>query len=421
MTSTDTPSSSSVLSIMAIVISMTCVAVGNGVMFAYVPFVLAQSDSPSWVAGAAVTAVAFGGLIGCVLGGPLIRRVGHARAFSCSMALVILAALLISLGVNPLLWVIGRGLYGAAGNTNFIISQSWLNDASDNRWRGKAMSLFYMAYVIGIGAGAWLFGQIPAAGNLAPIVTIFFTAIAILPIGLTRLPNPPAPAKVSVDIPMVWRNSPVALIGVLAAGGLSMVVQGFTPIYAAANQVGQKDVALLMFLMQFGLLFIQVPMGILSDRMDRRIVLIATCIMITLTAFLALQATFANLWMLMLIFAVWAGSVETVYSIANAHANDRTAPADFVPLASTMLVAWSASATIVPLAVTLLTPVFGPKTFIYAAMIVAVLYAVFVAIRLKNRETVPPHLRENFELMSAQVPNAGALVDAEQRPAAERG
>ncbi|AUX74846.1 MULTISPECIES: MFS transporter [Sinorhizobium] len=406
---------SSLLSIASIVTSMTAVAIGNGMMLAYVPFVLTRSAAPEWVPGAAVTAIAFGGLIGCVMAGPLIRRVGHARAFSCSMALVILAAVLISLGVHPLLWIFARALYGAAANTNFIITQSWLNHASDNHWRGKAMALFYMAYVIGLGAGAWLFGRIPVDGNIAPIVTIFFTALAILPIGLTRLPTPPAPAKVSIDIAMAWRSSPVALIGVLASGGLSMLVQGFTPIYAAANAMSQEDVATLMFVMQFGLLLIQYPMGSLSDRIDRRIVLIATCGLIVAAGLAALVVSFESLPLLMLVFALFAGAVETVYSIANAHANDRTDPADYVPLASTMLVAWSAAATLVPMLVTLLTPVFGAQLFIHATIAVAVLYAAFVLIRLRLRERVPPQLCESFELKSAQVPNAGALAEAEAR------
>ncbi|WEX77644.1 MFS transporter [Sinorhizobium numidicum] len=406
---------SSLLSIASIVVSMTAVAIGNGMMLAYVPFVLTRLGAPAWVPGAAVTAIAFGGLVGCVIAGPLIRRVGHARAFSCSMALVILSALLVSLGVHPILWIIARGLYGIAANTNFIITQSWLNHASENHWRGKAMALFYMAYVIGLGAGAWLFGRIPAEGNLAPIITVFFTAVAILPIGLTRLPTPPAPAKVSVDIPMVWRNSPVALMGVLASGGLSMVVQGFTPIYAA-NAVSQQDVAALMFVMQFGLLFIQYPMGAFSDRIDRRVVLIATCLLVVAAGMAALTVSFANLVLLMLVFALFAGAVETVYSIANAHANDRTDPADFVPLASTMLIAWSASATVVPMLVTVLTPFFGQRTFIYAAMAVALLYAGFVLYRLRKRSEEVSESREGFEWKTAQIPNAGALCESEAKP-----
>lgn len=411
-----TQRASSLFSITAIVVSMTLVAIGNGIMLAYVPYVLSRADAPSWTPGAAVTAIAFGGLLGCILAGPVIRRVGHARAFSCSMVLVLIAAFLIALGVHPILWIVARGIYGVAGNANFIIAQSWLNHAADNRWRGKAMSFFYMAYVLGLGVGAWLFGRMPADGNLAPLFTIFVTTLAILPIGLTRLPTPPAPARVSVDFAMAWRNSPVALIGVLAAGGLSMVVQGFTPIYAATNKVGQQDVALLMLVMQFGLIFVQYPLGTLSDRIDRRVVLIVTCLLITGAAVAALFVSFQALFVLMLVFALWAGAVESVYSIANAHANDRTDPDDFVPLASTLLVAWSVSATLVPLAVTALTPSFGPQTFIYAVIAVALAYIAFVAQRLRLRETVPTQAREGFEIRSAQVPNAGALVEGDKAP-----
>ena len=399
-------------SIASIVVSMTIAAIGSGVMFAYVPFMLTHSAAP-WAAGAAVTAVAFGGLVGCVIGGPLIKRVGHARLFACSMAMVIIAAVLIAADLPPLYWILARGLYGAAANVNFIIAQSWLNHAASNEWRGKAMSFFYMAYVLGLGCGAWIFGQIPTDGNLAPLAVVFFTALAILPIGLTRLPNPPPPASVSVNVKMAWRISPVGLVGVLASGGLSMVVQGFTPIYAATNQVSQKDVALLMFVMQTGLLFIQYPLGVLSDRIDRRAVLVITCGLIVAAGIAALFVSFATILLLMIVFLVFGGAIETVYSVANAHANDRADPGDFVPLSSTLLVAWSTAATIVPLGVTLLTPVFGQHTFIYAIILVAIAYAAYVIWRLKERQPVPADERENIGIRSAQVPNASVLTDPE--------
>ena len=399
-------------SIASIVVSMTIAAIGSGVMFAYVPFMLTHSAAP-WAAGAAVTAVAFGGLVGCVVGGPLIKRVGHARLFACSMAMVIIAAVLIAADLPPLYWILARGLYGAAANVNFIIAQSWLNHAASNEWRGKAMSFFYMAYVLGLGCGAWIFGQIPTDGNLAPLAVVFFTALAILPIGLTRLPNPPPPASVSVNVKMAWRISPVGLVGVLASGGLSMVVQGFTPIYAATNQVSQKDVALLMFVMQTGLLFIQYPLGVLSDRIDRRAVLVITCGLIVAAGIAALFVSFATILLLMIVFLVFGGAIETVYSVANAHANDRADPGDFVPLSSTLLVAWSTAATIVPLGVTLLTPVFGQHTFIYAIILVAIAYGTYVIWRLKERKAVPADERENIGIRSAQVPNASVLTDPE--------
>ncbi|MDE1159986.1 MAG: MFS transporter [Neorhizobium sp.] len=391
---------------------MTIAAIGSGIMATYVPFELTRTGE-TWAASAAVPALAFGGLLGCVLAGPLIKRVGHARLFSCSMAMVIIGAVLVAADLPAAWWVLARAIYGAASNVNFIIAQSWLNHAASNEWRGRAMSFFYMAFVLGLGAGALVFGQIPTSGNLAPLAVILVTALSILPIGLTRLPNPPAPASVNVNIRKAWKISPVGLAGVLASGGLSMVVQGFTPIYASTNGVSQGNVALLMFVMQTGLLFVQYPLGMLSDRMDRRYVLLITCMLIVMAGFAAFFSSFAALSLLMITFLVFGGSVETVYSVANAHANDRADPGDFVPLSSTLLVAWSTAATIVPLLVTMISPFSGPRTFIVAAMLVAVAYGLFILRRLKERAPAPEAERESHELRTAQMPNAAIITDPE--------
>lgn len=216
-----------------------------------------------------------------------------------------------------------------------------------------------------------------------------------------------------MNIRKAWKISPVGLAGVLASGGLSMVVQGFTPIYASTNGVSQSNVALLMFVMQTGLLFVQYPLGMLSDRMDRRYVLLITCCLIVMAGFAALFSSFAALYLLMIVFLVFGGSVETVYSVANAHANDRADPGDFVPLSSTLLVAWSTAATIVPLLVTMISPFSGPRTFIVAAMLVAVAYGLFILQRLKKRAPAPEEERESHELRSAQMPNAAIITDPE--------
>lgn len=376
------------LSIVSLIGTMSLVAAGNGLLFTYVPYVLGTRNAESWFAGAAVTAVAFGGLAGCVLAGPLIRRVGHARLFPVSLALVIIAALMIAIGFNPVLWVVARGLYGLASNINFIIAQSWINHAASNSWRGRAMSFFYMAYILCFGAGSWLFGQLPAEGNLGPLTTVFLTSLAVIPIGLTRLTPPPMPPALSMvkAVPLAWRISPVGVIGVLAAGGISMAVQGFTPIYATAAKISQQDVAALSLVMQTGLLFVQYPIGMLSDRMDRRSVILITCALIFASGLVALSMDFGRLGLLMVVFAVFAGAIESIYSLANAHANDRAAAEHFVPLSSALLVAWSAGATIVPLLITAVTPRFGPQTFIHAILILSLAYALFVISRILIRK-----------------------------------
>jgi MFS family permease len=205
---------------------------------------------------------------------------------------------------------------------------------------------------------------------------------------------------VKIDLRAAWRVSPVGLMGILASGGLSMLVQGFTPIYAAGEGLSRTDIALLMFLMQLGMLGVQLPLGALSDRIDRRIVLAISCGIIIASAIAGIFISFHYLFLAIFVFAIWSGATETVYSISNAHANDRSSPGDYVPLASTMLVAWSASAFLMPGLVTAITPVFGPKAYMGVIIVMAATFAVFALIRIRAGRhaasaDAPPHQAES--------------------------
>lgn len=353
--------SSPPLAVTSIIISMGLIALGNGLLFTYVPVKLAAEGFAPWVAGTMLTAMAAGGFCGCLLTGPLVRRVGHARVFATLAATVNLSILLIALGTEPILWVLSRALYGVAATGLFIVTQSWLNDACSNEWRGKVIALFYMTYVLAIGVGAYLLKFISLQGLQGPLLAIFFTTAAILPVGLTRLSTPPPPADVSVAVRAVWRISPVGLVGLLAVGGLTMLVQGFAPIYAAAESYSKDDIALLMFLMQFGMIAVQYPLGALSDRMDRRFILIAASLIVIASAGIATQLSGVALIWLILVFAIWSGATESIYAVANAHANDRADPQYYVSVSTTLLVAWSISGFVLPALATLFTELVGPR------------------------------------------------------------
>lgn len=392
------------LAITSVILSMSLLSVGNGLLFAFIPVRLAETGFPPWVAGAAVTAMAAGGLVACLVTGLAVRRVGHARAFGAMTACVILSVLLISMGTLPLVWVLARAVYGFAATGLFIISQSWLNDACENEWRGKVIATFYMLYVIGIGIGGFLLRYLPTEGATVSLVGILFATLALLPVSLTRLPTPPPPASITVAVRAVWRISPVGLTGMFAAGGLTMLLQGFAPIYVADAGYAKGDVGLMVFLMQLGLLVVQYPLGALSDRMDRRYMLIAACALMLVAASLAYGIEPARFFLLVIVFAAWTGATESVYSIANAHANDRADPQYYVSLSSTMLIAWSLSALIIPALATALTPVFGTRVFMLMSILLALLYGGFVVLRMFSRDPIPIEDAGHYQQVSAQVP-----------------
>ncbi len=389
---------------------MTLLAVGNGLLFAYIPVQLSESGFPPWMAGAAVTSMAGGGLLACLVTGLAVRRVGHARAFGAMTACVILSVLIISLGTFPFLWVGARALYGFAATGLFIISQSWLNDACENEWRGRVIALFYMLYVVAIGCGGFLLRFLPLDDATVPLTSIFFATLALLPVSLTRLATPPPPASITIAVSAVWKISPVGFVGMFAAGGLTMLLQGFAPIYVADAGYTKADVGLMIFLMQFGLLVVQYPLGALSDRMDRRHVLIAAGIIMLLSASLGYSVDPARFIWLVIILAIWTGATESVFSIANAHANDRADPEYYVSLSSTLLVAWSLSALIMPALATSLIPVLGTRVFMLMSVLLAALYCLFVVYRVFRREPTPLEDAGHYQQVSAQVPLTSELA-----------
>ncbi|MER9256833.1 MFS transporter [Mesorhizobium sp. M0619] len=393
-----------VIAIASVIVSMALIAVGNGLMFAYIPVRLGvERFDPTW-AGLIITGLSAGGLAGCILTGPLVRRVGHARAFMVLSALIALSNAAIGAGTYPLLWIAARALYGFAICGLFIVAQSWLNDAVANAIRGRVMAVFYVAYVAGLGVGYALLAAVDIATAQAPLIGIAFTAVSILPVGMTRLAQPPPPRAASVALGRAWRISPVGVAGMLAVGGLSMAIAGFAPIHATAKGYSQADVALLLSAMPVGTLILQIPLGWISDRTDRRYVLAGAAALAIVAGILAIGFDGGALAVLVVIYVIWDGASESIYSLASAHAADRAGKDDMVALSSSLLFAWSLSGFIVPGIVTALSAVYGTQAFIYVAIIIATVFCLFVLWRVATTRAVPATETGSFAPMSAQAP-----------------
>jgi MFS family permease len=393
-----------IVAVGSVILSLALVAVGNGLLFAYIPVRLgAEGFAPTW-AGGILTGLSAGGIAGCLLAGAVVRRIGHARAYMVLSALIVLSNAGVAAGVHPILWIAARALYGFAICAMFIVAQSWLNDQVDNSIRGRIMAVFYVSYVVGLGIGSLLMATIEIESTQAPLVGIMFTALAMLPIGMTRLAQPPTPEAASVALRRAWNISPVGITGMFAAGGLSMMIAGFTPIHATAKGFTQQQVATLLFAMPLGTLLFQIPFGWISDRTDRRYVLVAASLLVVVAGMAAARFDASTLTVILLIYIVWSGAAESIYSLSSAHANDRASKTDLVELASTMLFAWSISGFVVPALGTVLTAVFGTQSFIFVAIAIAMSFGAFVFWRVVAAKPVPSEDTGNFAPMTPQAP-----------------
>jgi MFS family permease len=190
----------------------------------------------------------------------------------------------------------------------------------------------------------------------------------------------------------------------LAVGGLSMMIAGFTPIHAAASGYSQAEVAALLFAMPLGTIMFQIPFGWISDRTDRRYVLVAASLLVIVAGIAAGIFDGSALAIMIPIYIVWSGSSESIYSLSSAHANDRAGKDDLVALSSTMLFCWSLSGSVVPGLGTVLTAFYGTHAFMYVAIVIAAGFCGFVILRIAQNQAVPAEETGNFAPMTAQAP-----------------
>ncbi len=405
-----------------IIISTMMMAAASGLAFAYIPVTLSSKGFEPWVASAMFPALSFGGLFGCLVVGYLLRLSGHARVFMVVYALIIWSFLIILLFDSPYVWIFARVIYGFGTNGVFIVVQSWLHNSCTDDNRGRVITTFYVLYVVSMGLGSYSIGFMDIESNVPMALCIGLVTLAIFPVGLTRLPQPEPPEGFNIQVRKLWKLSPVGLMGMMCVGGLTITLQGLAPVYAGTLDYTASDIGLLMLMMQLGLLVVQLPMGAASDRVDRRHILLTVAVMSSVLGVVAiLTESNLNFFWLILMFALWSGSIETFYSVSSALANDRADPKHYVFLSSTLMIVWSVGAFVIPLISTILLQFLPVKMFMWILLLLSASFAIFVVIRIFVRAAVPQNEMENFQYATAQVVNTGEYYNPEMVAEANAG
>jgi MFS family permease len=156
--------------------------------------------------------------------------------------------------------------------------------------------------------------------------------------------------------------------------------------------------------MPLGTLLLQLPFGWISDRTDRRYVLIGASALAAVAGMFALGFDGGALPALLVIYVLWDGASESIYSLSSAHAADRAGKDDMVALSSSLLFAWSLAGFIVPGIITALSAVFGTQAFIYVSIVIACAFCLFVLLRVFTTQAVPATETGSFAPMTAQAP-----------------
>ncbi|MEO1198633.1 MAG: MFS transporter [Pseudomonadota bacterium] len=391
-----------------LIVSAAILLAGNGLLVTLISVRARAEGFGDGYIGLLGTVYYLGFLGGVLLTPMLIRRAGHIRVFAALAATSATTILVMVLWIDPLAWALARVAGGFAFCGCLVVIESWLNEAADNTDRGRVLSVYRVVDLSANTLGQFLLPVIGIAGFQIFVVAGIFFCVALIPVSLSSQSSPKPPGSDRADFGLVWAVSPAAAATCVTLGLTNGAFRTVGPVYAQEIGLGIEDLALFISLFIIGGAVLQYPLGQLSDRFDRRRVIIAVTIAAALAGFLLAQAE--DRVMVLAGAFLFGGFALPLYSLASAHANDFAKPGQSVDLAAGLFLFFTAGAVLGPVIASQIMAWFGPSAFFLYTSLLHLSLVAFVVIRMLSRAPVPRDERKRAVWLLRTSPLFNRLV-----------
>ncbi len=295
------------------------------------------------------TGWALGYVLGCIFTPALVSKVGHIRAFSVMSSFAAISILGSLVVVEAWVWIVLRSACGFCFAGAAMIVESWMNERADPATRGRIFGVYTMVNLVASTGGQMALTLGDTTGFLFFVLPAIFYCLSLVPTAMTSTTTPKPLVSVKLDIKALWRNSPVAVFGVLMVGVSNSAFGTLAAVYA--DRIGLLLTAIAMFssLPILAGALAQMPVGYLSDKMDRRKVLLglaAVGVAADLSFILLVpEGRAAN----MILGCIFGASIYAMYPVIVAHANDHAAPGTYIQTSGGLLLVYGVGAIVGPL------------------------------------------------------------------------
>ena len=358
-----------------ILLATGIILVGHGLQISLLPVFAHNAQWEASSIGYIGSSYFLGFVFGCIANPRVVARVGHIRSFMVMASLACIALLLAGILVHVVVWLLCRFAFGVAMSGMYMVIESWLSSISPRAQRGRVLAIYTMICLVGIAIGQSLMGIEAQPGLMLFMVAALFTAIAIIPIGLTRIANPAPVPVVEFSPRALTRASEVALVVSALAGLATGVYWSLGPLLAQSIGLSTAQIGLLMGTGVLGGALVQIPIGYFADRCDRRIIMAAISVGGAAFALLALMVVRNDMpdgLIYVSMFAVGA-SIMPMYALCIGHAADNS-DLSLIEITSSVLVVNGMGSVLGPLVAGFVMQRFGD--YFFFAFIGAALVAI---------------------------------------------
>ena len=379
---------------------------GNGLIGTLLGVRAGIEGFPTVAVGVIMSAYYLGYIAGSRLGPAFIHRVGHIRTFAARAAIAATMAALHAMFVHPAPWAGFRLITGLCFAGLYVVMESWINGRSSNATRGLLLSVYMFVSLGALALGQQLLNLYRPAGFELFILSSALIALSLVPFALTTSVAPEVPATASLDVRRLYQISPLGIVGCFAAGVTNCAFWGLGPLFAQGIGLPVAGISIFMSAVIFGGMALQLPLGRLSDRFDRRRLIVAACLSNTLLGVAILAWGDRSELLLFALAFAFGGFALTLYSLCVAHTNDFMKEADLVEASGALLLAFGLGALLGPVVASLFMAAIGPQGLFLHIAIASAALTVFAVHRTRRRAPVPMEEQEKF----VAVPETTSVV-----------
>ena len=357
-----------------------------------------------------------GFLFGSRMAPDMIRRVGHVRVFAALCSMISAVMITYPVVTDPYAWGAARILIGFCFSGVYVTAESWLNDAADNENRGKALSLYMIMQMVGIVSAQALMLLADPGGYILFIIPSILVSLSFAPILLSVGPTPAFSTTKPLSLMEIMKISPLGCVGMFLLGGIFSAQFGMAAVYGAQAGLTIAQISAFVSAFYIAALVSQFPIGWISDRMDRRVLIFI--VSVVLGAGGLLGALFGGSYIMLLLAAILIGGTSNpLYSLLIAYTNDFLDHDDMAAAAGGMVFINGLGAVTGPLITGWLMGVVGPWGFFLFIGALAFAMAVYAAYRMTQRAA--PSVEETDSYSPLGATGSALMVEYAQEYAIE--
>jgi len=383
-------------SISGLLISVAILLLGSGLLGTLLSLRANMEGFTETTIGLIASMYFLGFIVGTFVCPRLIQRSGHIRSFAVVASLASCTILVYGLWLDPVVWMIARFVTGICLVSIYMIIESWLNAQARNDIRGRIFATYMMINLFFLAAGQFLIlaGDINTM-ELFGISAILFS-LGLVPVAMTRLPEPAPVHEIRPDLRKLYKLVPSGFMGSLVSGLVGSAFWGLGPLFAYQSELSEEGIAVFMSSAIIGGALLQWPLGLLSDRRDRRRVLFDISLFSTVIAIACLLApTDTPVWLAVGMF-FYGGMMFSIYPISAALTNDYTDPAEHVETSGNLLMVYGLGAAFGPFLGGLAMQWFGRESLFVLFAVFGVSLALYIHYQRSRFPEAPETEKTHF-------------------------